>query len=86
MGDETIRKAHHDKFVSAVGSRFRDVRGRRLAEAASHVNELLYSANVGITQVGLLAAYLVTSTQSVYCRFVLHGTYDTMHFSKALQT
>lgn len=30
--------------------RFGDVRGRKLAEAASTVNELLYQANVSVTQ------------------------------------
>ena len=36
----------------AVRAKYGDVRARKLAEAASVVNELLYKATVSITQVG----------------------------------
>lgn len=37
-------------MTQVVAVRFGDVRGRKLAEAASTVNELLYQANVSVTQ------------------------------------
>ncbi|KAG1669136.1 hypothetical protein FOA52_002647 [Chlamydomonas sp. UWO 241] len=50
VGDEGIKAAHEAKFRTAVGTRFSDVRARKLAEASSAVNELLYKANVAVNQ------------------------------------
>lgn len=33
VGDERIRKAHEDKFLKAIASRYGQIKGRKLAEA-----------------------------------------------------
>mmetsp|Transcript_35733 Transcript_35733/g.79501 ORF Transcript_35733/g.79501 Transcript_35733/m.79501 type:complete len:796 (+) Transcript_35733:196-2583(+) len=50
VGDENIKRAHEKKFLQAVTSRYGEVRARRLAEAASRVNEMLYQATMSISQ------------------------------------
>ncbi|PNW76463.1 hypothetical protein CHLRE_11g467610v5 [Chlamydomonas reinhardtii] len=42
VGDEAIKRAHEQRWQASVAARYKDVRGRLLAEAAAAVNELLY--------------------------------------------
>ncbi|KAG2488736.1 hypothetical protein HYH03_012735 [Edaphochlamys debaryana] len=50
VGDEAIRGAHEARWLAAVGSRYKDLKGRRLAEAAAAVTELLYAGATEIAQ------------------------------------
>jgi len=50
VGEESIRKAHEAKFLHSVEGYYKDLSKRKLAEAASHVNEMLYKANIAITK------------------------------------
>ncbi|KAF5843640.1 guanylate-binding protein [Dunaliella salina] len=50
VGDESIRRAHEAKFLESVQRYFNDYSGRKLAEAAAHVNEMLYKANMSMNK------------------------------------
>jgi hypothetical protein len=56
-------------FLS-IQSRFKDVKGRRLAEAAAAVNELLYRANVEISQAARSGACTLDDLQTQLQVFV----------------
>lgn len=51
VGDEAIRAAHRQRYEAALAARYRDAKGRLLAEAAAAVNELLLKAAGDIAQV-----------------------------------
>ncbi|KAJ9506005.1 hypothetical protein QJQ45_016718 [Haematococcus lacustris] len=50
VGEEAIRKAHESKYLTSIDRFYKDLTGRKLAEAASYVNEMLYKANVAISK------------------------------------
>ncbi|KAJ9517470.1 hypothetical protein QJQ45_024931 [Haematococcus lacustris] len=50
VGEEAIRKAHEAKYLTSIDRFYKDLTGRKLAEAASYVNEMLYKANVAISK------------------------------------
>lgn len=60
VGEESIRRAHEARWVAAVGARYKDARGRRLAEAAAAVNEMLYKAATEVAQVRLRGSWWVS--------------------------
>ena len=70
----TITCAHmhpHGRFLKAIDTYYRDLSGRKLAEAASHVNEMLYKANVAITK----AARSGTSLADMQVRLCARGSF-----------
>ncbi|GLC35099.1 hypothetical protein PLESTM_000279400 [Pleodorina starrii] len=65
VGDETIRKAHEARWMGAVAGRYKDFRGRRLAEAAAAVNELLYKGATEVAQAARAGSDLAALQQRV---------------------
>ncbi|PNH10976.1 Interferon-induced guanylate-binding protein 1 [Tetrabaena socialis] len=65
VGDEVIRKAHEARWRAAVAGRYKDLRGRRLAEAAAAVNELLYKGATAIAQAARGGADLAVLQQHI---------------------
>lgn len=59
VGDENIRKAHEARYLKNVEVYFKDLSSRKLAEAASQVNEMLYKANMAITRAARTGGSLV---------------------------
>eukprot|EP00879_Flechtneria_rotunda_P026418 GHRR01028167.1.p1 GENE.GHRR01028167.1~~GHRR01028167.1.p1 ORF type:complete len:521 (+),score=214.38 GHRR01028167.1:384-1946(+) len=45
VGDDSVRRAHQQKYIEGCTARFAEVRARKLAEASALVNELLLKAN-----------------------------------------
>ncbi|GAX73402.1 hypothetical protein CEUSTIGMA_g854.t1, partial [Chlamydomonas eustigma] len=58
------------KFRQAVKARFSDVKGRKLAEAASAVNEMLYKATINITQAARSGSAGLEEVQAQISTFV----------------
>ncbi|KXZ50367.1 hypothetical protein GPECTOR_16g540 [Gonium pectorale] len=73
VGDEAIRRAHEGRWAASLAGRFKEARGRRLAEAAAAVNELLYRGASEVAQAARSGADL-TALQAAISSFV--ASYD----------
>ncbi|GFR45088.1 hypothetical protein Agub_g6464 [Astrephomene gubernaculifera] len=71
VGDEGVRRAHQARWMEAVSGRYKELKARRLAEAASAVTELLYRGATDISQAVRSGADLPALQQRL-AAFVVH--------------